>query len=135
MDPKTKGERSEAKVLGRMVELGYTVLTPFGENCSYDFVVDDGEELNRIQVKTGRLREGKVIAGLSRTRFNATGSKREGYPEGSIDAYVIYCHEIESAFWVDPEDAGETQIHIRIDPPDDTHRTSRAINWADDYRL
>ena len=135
MDSKTKGERSEAKVLARLVELGYTVLTPFGENCSYDFIVDDGKVLSRVQVKTGRLREGKVIAGLSRTRFNAGGSKREGYPEGSIDAFVIYCHENESAFWVDPEDTGETQIHLRIEPPVDTHLTNKAINWADDYRL
>lgn len=135
MDPKSKGERTEAKVLSRLVELGYRVLTPFGESCEYDFVIDDGVELRRIQVKTGRKSDGKVIASLSRTRFNSKGAKRESYPEGSIDAFVIYCPEEDLTFWVDPQEAGDTQISIRIDPPHEDHRANKNINWAADHRL
>jgi len=135
MDPKTKGELSEAKVLSRLMELGDTVLTPFGENCDYDLVIDDGVELRRVQVKTGRMEDGKVVASLSRTRVNSKGSTRKNYDDGSIDAFVIYCHDNDAAYWVDLEDAGKVQISIRVDPPHERHRNNRNINWADAHRL
>jgi len=135
MTPKAKGELTEANVLTRLMELGYTVSTPFGENCDYDFVVDDGVELRRVQVKTGRKEDGKVVASLSRTRVNSKGSTRVHYEEGSIDAFVVYCHETDSAYWIDADDAGTVQISIRIEPPHERHQSNPNINWAEEYRL
>ena len=46
-----------------LIEAGYAVSKPFGENQRYDLVIDDGETLARVQVKTGRLRNGVGAAG------------------------------------------------------------------------
>lgn len=59
-DTKTIGDISEMHVILAMRKRGYDVSVPLGENHRYDLVVDDGEKLSRIQVKTGRVR-GDVI--------------------------------------------------------------------------
>jgi hypothetical protein len=117
------------------MERGYTVLTPFGENCAYDFVLDDDGKLSRVQVKTGRLEDGKVKASLSRTHVNAEGCQRSSYDEGSIDAFVIHAPAIDETYWVDADEAGKTQINIRVEPPADRQATNPNINWAENFSL
>jgi PD-(D/E)XK endonuclease len=58
--PKDIGDRSTLAIIFALHMQGYTVLLPFGENSRYDLVVDTGS-LRRVQCKTGRLRNGKVI--------------------------------------------------------------------------
>lgn len=38
--PKAIGECSEAMVLARLVEVGYTVLKPFGDSKRYDLMIE-----------------------------------------------------------------------------------------------
>ncbi len=59
--PKDKGDRTTLAVMLALRECGYAVLVPFGENTRYDLVIDDGQDLARVQCKTGRLRKGAVI--------------------------------------------------------------------------
>jgi hypothetical protein len=67
-DTKTIGDRSEAQVLATLIDAGYHVAIPFGENHRYDFIVEDPNgRLLRIQVKTGRLKNGAI-------RFNGFSS-------------------------------------------------------------
>ncbi len=49
------GDLSAAKTLSRLLECGYAVSLPFGDNLRYDLVADDGLQLLRVQCKTGRL--------------------------------------------------------------------------------
>jgi hypothetical protein len=42
-DNKSVGERSQAIILAKLVEVGYSILIPFGENHRYDLVVEDGD--------------------------------------------------------------------------------------------
>ena len=51
---KTKGERSEAIIIAKLLEVGYGVLTPFGDNRRYDLVIEDADgKFWRVQCKTG----------------------------------------------------------------------------------
>jgi hypothetical protein len=59
-DTKSIGDLSEVMVLAALVRAGYRVSIPFGENHRYDVIADDGAQLLRIQVKTGRLRGGAI---------------------------------------------------------------------------
>jgi len=51
--PNTKqtGERSEAAFLHRASALGFGVAKPWGDSLRYDFILDNGERLWRIQIK------------------------------------------------------------------------------------
>jgi hypothetical protein len=42
-DSKSVGERSEAIIMSRLLQVGYMVLTPFGESSRYDLVIEDAD--------------------------------------------------------------------------------------------
>jgi len=45
------GERSEAAFLHKASELGFGVAKPWGDSERYDFILDNGRRLLRVQVK------------------------------------------------------------------------------------
>ncbi len=49
---KTIGERSEAIIMAKLLEVGYGVLMPFGDNRRYDLVIEDADEqFWRVQIR------------------------------------------------------------------------------------
>jgi hypothetical protein len=56
-NPTQKGKRTEAAILRVRVELGKSVLIPWGEE-RFDLVVYEANRFQRIQCKTGTLRRG-----------------------------------------------------------------------------
>ena len=55
-DSKSVGERSEAIIMSRLLQVGYMVLTPFGESSRYDLVIEDADGgFWRVQCKTAWL--------------------------------------------------------------------------------
>src|ERR1700722_1161700 len=63
---KSLGDRSEAIVLAELIQACYKVWIPFGEDQRYDLILDDAGALSRVQVKTGRLRDGAILFQLLR---------------------------------------------------------------------
>ena len=131
---KQLGLVSEAAVLHLFAKAGYVVSLPFGENAPYDMIVEDGEgRLSRIQVKTGRLRDGCV-------RFNAVSvhAHRNAAAKryhGKIDAFAVYCPE-NGKFYIVPIDDPVAKASIgwlRIAPARNNMRAK--IHWADRYAV
>ena len=52
MTTKEIGDISEAKILAKLLNDGYIVLLPFGENKRYDLVVNHNNKFIKIQCKT-----------------------------------------------------------------------------------
>jgi len=53
-NPKAIGERSQAYIIARLLEAGYNVLIPYGDNMRYDVVIEDADgQFWRVQSKTG----------------------------------------------------------------------------------
>jgi hypothetical protein len=52
LNSKAKGELGELAFMHKAATLGFGVAKPHGDNEHYDFVVDSGERLWRVQVKT-----------------------------------------------------------------------------------
>ena len=48
---KQKGDLAELKVASHLLELGYRVAIPFGEDWDYDLILCRGRRLERVQVK------------------------------------------------------------------------------------
>lgn len=42
-NPKAIGERSQVHIMCRLLDLGYEVLTPYGDNARYDLVIEDAD--------------------------------------------------------------------------------------------
>jgi hypothetical protein len=94
--PNTKltGERSEAAFLNRAAALGFGVAKPWGDSLRYDFILDNGQRLWRIQVKcTATIR-----ARAYETRATYTvGKTRAAYTRKDID--FIAAHIVPLDLW------------------------------------
>lgn len=130
MNDKARGEISEAKAIAALLEKGYSVSTPFGNNQRYDVIVDDGNKLSKVQVKTGRLRNGCVE--FNTTNVNCFNGKRKSYV-GQIDYFVVYCPDTDKLYKIDIEDAScGSSMSLRIETP---RKVNTTIKWAKDYLL
>src|ERR1700734_3923849 len=82
---KRRGEWAELVFAMRAVQLGLWLAKPWGESSGYDFIVDQGSRIVRVQVKSTIFPEG---AGYSCTLKNSNGL----YKKNTFDfvaAYVI----------------------------------------------
>jgi hypothetical protein len=130
--PVDVGQRSEAAVLAVFVRHGYCVLTPFGVNHRYDFVLDMGDRFLRVQCKTGRLRDGAILYNAFSSQSNTRHARTRCYT-GEIDLFAVFCPDTGRVYAVPFQDATTAQGTLRIDPP--ANNQSRRIRWAADYEL
>lgn len=131
--PKEVGERTEAIVLAELVKAGLVVLLPFGDNQRYDFVVDTGQSFVRLQCKTGRLRRGVVEFSCTSTYQTYGQSKRHRDYRGQVDAFVVYCYELDQAFVVPVEEAGLAKCALRLLPT--RNGQIKGVKLAENYLL
>ncbi len=112
---KLQGEWAEVCFLARAVGMGMMVSKPYGDSGRYDFIVDSGGRLSRVQVKSVSTshRQGYRIA-----TSHGNHAKR-GYRASEIDLlaayiipmdtwYIIPVYEFESivSVWVWPGQGG-----------------------------
>ena len=72
------GEISEAAIITKFLQLGYTVLTPYGGNQRYDLVIEDSEgQIWRIQCKSAWVDEENTVLQFDTANHNVTGKNRQ----------------------------------------------------------
>lgn len=52
-----RGALTEQKCFMKCIEMGYVVSKPLFDNARYDFILDTGKHLLKIQVKTSRWKD------------------------------------------------------------------------------
>ena len=134
--PKRVGERSEAHVLAALVDAGYTVWLPWGEHHRADFIIesDDGT-LQKVQVKTGRLRNGAIaFATCSSTYHHPSNQGTKVYAHdyrGQVDLFGVYCPETRGVYLVPVDEVGSRAAHLRTRATKNAQRVG--IRWASTY--
>jgi hypothetical protein len=128
---KGKGDVSEARVLAAFVDLGFYVSRPFGENQRYDLIIDDGQKLFRVQVKTGRLRNGVVLFSAMSSHWHRGGQARPYL--GEVDYIAVYCPDTEKVYVVPESHLTRSYGSLRIAPT--KNNMSKTIRWAHRYEL
>ena len=119
--PNTKrtGEFSEAAFLLKAVSLGLRVTKPWGDSERYDFVIHNGQQFLRVQIKGTRT----LRAGAYETRATYTvGKGRAVYTSDDIDFLVAHIIPL-NVFYVLPVDACQPSPMLRFYP----HRHSRSM--------
>jgi hypothetical protein len=76
MTLKDQGNLGEATAILYYAQRGHRVSKPLFENCPYDLIVDDGNSLKRVQVKTSRCKRegGRYIVNLRVFGGNRSGT-------------------------------------------------------------
>ena len=130
--PKQIGQKSEAIVMVELVRRNITVLQPFGDSERYDLVVDSNDDFHRLQVKTARIYDGRIVIELRSTGVNAHSTEHTPYTEDEIDFFAGYCFERDETYIIPVEETGNTKMTLRFEEAD---RHYPKINWADNYKL
>lgn len=128
---KRKGDISEARVLCALLDLGYLVSVPFGENQRYDLLIDDGETISRVQVKTGRLRNGVILFSTVSTHAHR-GRPAQPY-HGQVEYVAVYCPDTEKVYIVPESHLTRSLGSLRITPT--KNNVAKTVRWASAYEL
>ncbi len=134
-DTNNIGEISEAAIIARFIQLGYEVLTPYGNGQRYDLVIEDSEGgLWRIQCKTARLNDRCTALTFSTSIRNVTGKNR--HPRnyrGECDLFAVYYETLNKIYLVPVNDVGKISANLRLAPTQ--NHQQKNIRWAKDYEL
>jgi len=126
------GVSAELRVAAKFVELGYVVLFPYGGNERYDLVVEKDGRFLRVQVKSVRLKNGRLPVKLQTYSMRSKGRIVQKSYGDDIDCIAVYCQDNEEVYFLSTESfIGKTAIYLRIDTPKN-HQFAN-INWAKDY--
>src|SRR6266700_6771853 len=112
------GDISEAAIITRFLQLGYTVLTPYGGNQRYDLVIEDAEgQFWRIQCKTGRIDEDSTVIRFNTAIRNVTGKNRQSRDyRGQCDYFAVYCEKLHKVYLIQVDQVGTTGAALRLAP-------------------
>ena len=126
-----KGAFAEAMVTARALALGIGVSRPLGDE-RYDLLLDLRPRLLRVQCKWTSCYGDVIIARCYRARRNSDGLVRRFYTADEVDAFALYCAEIDRAFLVPIEEACDSgTMQFRLAPTRNNQQSR--IRWADDY--
>ena len=128
---KDKGDETEAKVIHELISNGYSVSVPFGDNDKYDLIADDGENLYRIQCKTGWRNKENTMRFNTHSQTTKEGEYHEDTYYGEVDAFVVRYPANETLYWIDIEEATEQKMELRFEADVD----HPSINWAEEYEF
>ncbi len=134
MNSKHKGEITEAIIIAEFLKLNISVARPFGDNQPYDLIIDINGGLKKVQIKTGRLRNGVVIFNAI-TSVNTLIDKRRIVRNyiGKIDYFAIYCPDTTECYLVPISECTNSQGTLRV--IDTKNCQKKKIKWAKNYIL
>lgn len=131
MDTKQKGRITEQKCYLKCLELGYQISRPMFDDARYDFILDTGKTLLKIQIKTSVWNEDKTAFSFNGYSQHSTGkgNKRMKYTKEEIDYFMT---EKDNKFYLYPaEESGFVQKTLRIS----SKQNQNSIFWAKDYLI
>ena len=118
---KKKGDLAELKVATDLMERGFGIAVPWGENSDFDLIAYRDDEIHRVQVKHA-ISHGSVVPVrcLSNSLTNGKVRKRKRYTARTID---VHASELG---------AGRNEIRLRLTPCRNNQK--RGVRDASDYK-
>jgi hypothetical protein len=125
-----KGNSSEAIVLAAYIQAGFLVSLPFGGGAAYDFIVDTGARLIKVQVKTGKLEAGCLVYNARRHRGSKYNTFRR-YRADELDLFAICSPSSQLLYAVPATDSLTIEGRLRL--VETQNFQEKKIKWARDY--
>ena len=108
-DPHRNGELAEAAFIHKAISLGFLVSKPFSQDARYDFVVDCGARLCRVQVRGVRADGG--------SGFQVSCHYSKGRPLTPSDIDILAVHlAADDAWYIIPVAAFAPTAMIALRP-------------------
>lgn len=111
MSNKKIGEMAEAVFQLKALREGFIVSRPYGDSSTYDFIIDNGKELKKIQVKsTVSKNQGRNCYKIMSCHSATT---KKNYSDGDMDYMACYVHDL-GVWWIIPWKAIEGRRTISL---------------------
>lgn len=128
-----KGALTEQKCFLKCIEMGFTISKPIFDNARYDFILDTGKNLLKIQVKTSRWKDeehtGFIFNCYSQHALTNGNNKVMKYTKDEIDFFMT---EKEGIFYLYPApEQGIKEKTLRVLPTKSGQ--IKNISFAKDY--
>ena len=124
---KNKGSIAELVVAARMVEMGWRVLFPYGENARYDLVGEQDGKFIRVQVKYTTPKNGVM-------NTNCRSSNNWSiiyYSPADLDFIAAYNPDDREVYFVPASKINKSTFKLRIDETKNNQKLK--INMAQDF--
>ena len=129
-DTKSVGELSEMIVATELIRAGYRIAIPLGENHRYDLIIERENVLSRVQVKTGRLRNGAILFNCYSVHAHRGNLLRTYF--GAAEFFGVYCAAVAGVFLVPVADCpGSCFASLRWVAPKNGQTSN--VRWASSY--
>jgi hypothetical protein len=131
---KTKGDLAELKVATDLLERGYRIAIPYGEDHDFDLILCRDDKLERVQVK---YTESKGNFVLVRTRSHSLTNGRvrhtKYYTAATVDWIAVYDKYTDRCYYVPAAElgSGRSGFRLRLTEPLNCQRIG--IRYASDY--
>jgi PD-(D/E)XK endonuclease len=128
-----KGAIAESAVIFEAAKLGIGVYRPISDE-RYDFILDFGARLVRVQCKWAARRGDVIVVPLYSARRTADGLRRTYYSRTEVDAFAAYSPDTEACYFVEfAEVEALRALHLRLGPT--RNNQSQGIRWASQYEF
>ena len=124
------GTITELKCKTYFLELGYMVSTPESPT-RYDFILDTGNKLLKIQVKTCHTEEdgSKIVFQVKSSHITAAGNVKHHYRDDGIDYFCTWYDN--ECYLIPVSDCGKDEKALRLKPT--KNGQVKNIAFAKDY--
>jgi hypothetical protein len=112
-NPKRTGELSEAAFLLKAQSMGFRVARSWGDSERYDFILDSGGRLWRVQLKCTEVLHGRGYE--IQPIYGVYGKGKAAYTEDEIDVLVVHIGPL-NVWYVLPVEAFVTCKNLRFYP-------------------
>lgn len=133
MNSKQLGNVTEVQVMLGFLQLGYNVLTPYGDCERYDFVADVNGKFVKIQVKSSKVSDDgiKFSFNTASTHYSDGKCVHHSYSKEDIDYFAtVYNNQV---YLIPVEECSSRSQSLRLVPA--KNGQTRGVKWAKDYRL
>lgn len=113
--------------------MGFKVLSPIGERSRYDLVVDVGDRLVKMQIKTAQLLNNRLKSCMYSTHLRDGKRVEKRNYIGEVDYIGIYSPDLDSCYIIKPEDAPKYELYLVIGKTKSGQ--IKNIRFADDFKL
>ena len=120
-----RGDLGEVAFVHKAMSLGYVVAKPYGQMHRYDFMVEGGNKLWRVQVKTSTcMRDGRYQLCVQRITHRRTVA----YKKSELDFVVAYLMPVKT-WYILPISVVAGRRSFLLAPPDSAARTCGPNTW------
>lgn len=129
-DPRLLGDIAEQKFILMCMGKGVDVYRPINSNSRVDFIIEQGGQLKRVQIKYRSMLDGKLS--LSATKQQNGRDKVLKYDAQEIDLFLVYEPSTDSFYNIPLSMYTDSRVNIfRIDKP--KNGQSKGVKYLKDY--